>query len=117
MDIHGHIDHPSPPTHANKIQAETAPVNGESGQDPASPQDPLGIKPQPTLDEDPAECLPQENYKPVPGQYQENNRQQLADIPELEEEDWEEGQFANADLIDQHNTSHESNRLRQEYSS
>ena len=43
---------------------------------------------------------------------------QLEDIPELEdnEENWEEGQFADADLIDHHNTTEESDRIRREYS-
>ena len=38
--------------------------------------------------------------------YQNNHRPQLEDIPELEdeEENWEEGQFVDADLIDHHNT-------------
>ena len=37
-------------------------------------------------------------------------RPQLEDIPELEddEENWEEGQFADADFIDHHNTTEES---------
>ena len=43
---------------------------------------------------------------------------QLEDIPEQEtdEENWEEGQFAYADLIDHHNTTEESDRIRCEYS-
>ena len=43
---------------------------------------------------------------------------QLEDIPELEddEENWEEGQFADADLIDHHTTTEESDRIHHEYS-
>ena len=43
---------------------------------------------------------------------------QLEDIPELEtdKENWEEGQFDNADLINHHNTSEESDRIHCEYS-
>ena len=43
---------------------------------------------------------------------------QLEDIPELEtdKENWEEGQFAGADLIDHHNTTEESDRIHCEYS-
>ena len=39
------------------------------------------------------------------------------DIPQLEEEDWENGQFADADtnLINRHNTHSESKRIQQEY--
>ena len=43
---------------------------------------------------------------------------QLEDIPELEtdKENWEEGQFVDEDLIDHHNTTEESDRIRHEYS-
>ena len=43
---------------------------------------------------------------------------QLEDIPELEtdEENWEEGQFKDADLIACHNTTEESDRICPEYS-
>ena len=43
---------------------------------------------------------------------------QLEDIPELEteEENREEGQFADTDLIDHHNTTEESDRTHHEYS-
>ena len=42
----------------------------------------------------------------------------MEDIPELEdnEENWKEGQFADADLIDHHNTTEESDRIHHEYS-
>ena len=42
---------------------------------------------------------------------------QLEDIPEPEtdEENWEEGQFADTDLIDHHNTTEESNKIHHEY--
>ena len=43
---------------------------------------------------------------------------QLEDIPELEDEEekWEEAQFADADLIDHHNTTEESDRICHKYS-
>ena len=43
-------------------------------------------------------------------EYPNNYRPQLEDIPELEddEENWEEGQFADTDFIDHHNTTEES---------
>ena len=43
---------------------------------------------------------------------------QLEDIPELEtdKENWEVGQLADADLIDHHNTTEESDRICHEYS-
>ena len=42
----------------------------------------------------------------------------MEDIPELEDdkENWEEGQFTDADLIDHHNTTEESDRIHHEYS-
>ena len=42
----------------------------------------------------------------------------MEDIPELknDEENWEEGQFANADFIDHHNTTEESDRICRYYS-
>ena len=43
---------------------------------------------------------------------------QLEDIPELEtdEENWDKGQFDDAELIDHHNTTEESDRICHEYS-
>ena len=42
----------------------------------------------------------------------------MEDIPELEvnEENWEEGQFADADFIDHHNTTEKSDRIYHKYS-
>ena len=50
-------------------------------------------------------------------EYPNNYRPQLEDIPELEddEENWEEGQFADANFIDHHNTTEESDQIRNEY--
>ena len=47
-----------------------------------------------------------------------NNHPQPEDIPELEtdDENWEEGQFKDADLINCHNTTEESDRIHHEYS-
>ena len=90
------------------MQAEAAPINPEAGQESAPPQDPIWSTPELTLNEDPAEHLPPENNGPAPGQY---------NIPELEEEDWEEGQFTDANSIDHNNSTHKSSRLRREYSS
>ena len=41
----------------------------------------------------------------------------MEDIPKLEddEENWEEGQFTDADLIDHHNTTEESDRIHHKY--
>ena len=42
---------------------------------------------------------------------------QLEDIPELEteKENWEEGQFEDAELIDHHNTTEKSDRIHCDY--
>ena len=47
-----------------------------------------------------------------------NYHPRLEDIPELEtdEENWGEGQFDDADLINHHNTTEESKRIHHEYS-
>ena len=47
-----------------------------------------------------------------------NYRPQLEDIPELEtdEENWDEGQFDDAELLYNHNSTEESDRIRCEYS-
>ena len=70
LTLTGHIDQSPPSSHVDTTQAEAAPVNGKS-ENSATPQDPIGIKPQPTFDEDPAEHLPQQNTEPVLGHYQE----------------------------------------------
>ena len=51
-------------------------------------------------------------------EYPSDYHPQLEDIPELEtdKENWEEGQFVDADLIDHHNTTEESERIHHEYS-
>ena len=43
---------------------------------------------------------------------------QLEDIPELEidEENWDNGQFDDAELLYNHNSTEERNRIRREYS-
>ena len=51
-------------------------------------------------------------------EYPNYYRSELEDIPELEdeEENWEEGQFADADFIDHHNTTEESDQIHRKYS-
>ena len=59
----------------------------------------------------------QDNEHPR-AEYHSDYHPQFEDIPELEddEENWEEGQFVDADLIDHHNTTEESDRICCEYS-
>ena len=51
-------------------------------------------------------------------EYSTYYRPELEDILELEDdkENWEEGQFADADFIDHHNTTEESDRIHHKYS-
>ena len=54
----------------------------------------------------------QDNEQPR-AEHPSDYQPQLEDIPELEddEENMEEGQFADADLLDHHNTTEESDRI------
>ena len=51
-------------------------------------------------------------------EYPNNYRPQLEDIPKLEDdkENWEEGQFPDADFIDHHKTTEQIDRIHHEYS-
>ena len=86
-DIDGNIDKPSPLTYATTTQVKTTSTNSEPGQEPTLPQDPLWTTPEPTLNEDIAQHPISANNGPIPRQYQERERQQLENIPEIEEED------------------------------
>ena len=104
------------PPHADSTQIENIPVTGNSEANSQLPQDSYRIEPQSTVHESPAEYSPQHSTDPTQEQYYEGSKHELDDIPELEEEDWEEGQYADADTSDQFDTTHKSNRLRHEYS-
>ena len=95
-------------SHAKNTQEEPAPVTANSEEASALPQDSDSIEPQSKPDQSPAE---HQSTETISGQHKEGRRPHLEDILELEEEDWEDGQFANADLIDHHNTTQESDRI------
>ena len=106
------------PSNAKNIQEETVSVAANSEEHTASLQNSNRLEsqsPQVLDDTDHSAYLdteqPREEY---PNYY----RPELEDIPELEdnEENWEEGQFADADFIDHHNTTEESDRICCEYS-
>ena len=108
-DIDGQIDTlPDLQSHAENNQGEPTPTTGDS-EDPKLPQDTNRTDPQPESVQNPAEYLPHQDAEPFLKQHQYRQRSQLGDIPELEDEDWEEEQFADADLIDHHNAKKESN--------
>ena len=112
MDIDGQIDiQPQALSHVQNTQEESAPVTGNSEEDSILPQDSNRSEPQSKPDQSPAEYPSHQNAETILEQHQEDRRPQLEDIPELEEEDWEDGQFPGADLIDLHNTTQESDRI------
>ena len=110
-DIDGQIDTlPDLQSHAENNQEETTPTTGDS-EDPKFPQDTNRTDPQRKSVQNPTEYLPHQDAEPFLEQHQSRQRSQLEDIPELEDEDWEHGQFTDADLIDHHNTKKESNQI------
>ena len=66
---------------------------------------------EPESVQNPAEYSPHQDAGQFREQYQDRQRFQSEDIPELEDEDWEDRQFTDADLIDHHNTKTESNQI------
>ena len=97
-------------SHAEKIKEDTAPVTTNSEERPASLQDTDRLEPQsqPVLDN--TDHSAYQDTEQAREEYPNNYRPQLEDIPEFEddEENWEEGQFPDADFIDHHNTTEES---------
>ena len=104
--------------HAMNIEEDTAPVTDNSEEHPTSLQDSDRLEPQsqPVLDNT-DHSVYQDTEQPRK-EYPNNYRPQLEDIPELEddEENWEEGQFVDADFLDHHNTTEESDRICCKYS-
>ena len=108
-DIDDQIDTlPDLQSHAKNNQEEPTPATGDS-EDPELSQDANRIDPQPESVQNPAEYSPHQDGEFFLEQHQDRQRSQLEDIPELEDEDWEDRQFTYADLIDHHNTKKESN--------
>ena len=109
---------PQASSFAKNTEEDPAPVATNSEEYSTLPHDSdrLESQSQPVLDH-PEHSVHQETEQSRE-QYQSNHRSQLEDILELENEDknWEEGQFVEVDLIDHHNTTTESDRIRQEYS-
>ena len=109
---------PQAPSHAENTEEDPAPVTTNSEEYSMLPQDSdrLESQSQPVLNH--PEHSVHQDTEHSREDYQSNHRLQLEDILELEDEDknWEYGQFADADLIDHHNTTTESDQIRQEYS-
>ena len=97
-------------SHAENIKEDTAPVTANYEEHPALSQDSDRLEPQSQPALDSTDHSVYQDTKQPREEYPNNYRPQLEDIPELEDnkENWEEGQFADADFIDHHNTTEES---------
>ena len=110
-DINGRKDTlPDLQSHAKNNQEEPTPTTDDS-EDPELTQDTNRTKLEPESVQNPAEYLPHQYAESFWEQHQDRQRSQLEDIPELEDENWEDEQFADADMIDHHNTKTESNQI------
>ena len=108
---------PQAPSHAKNTEGDPAPITLNSEEYSMLPQDSDRLESQSQSVQDCAEHSLHQDAERSREQYKNNHRSQLEDIPELEDEDedWENGQFMDADLIDHHNTTTESDQY-QEYS-
>ena len=106
------------PLNAENIQEDTVSVTANSAEHTASLQnfDRLESQSPPVLD-DTDHSAYQDTEQPRE-EYPNYYKPELEDISELEDdkENWEEGQFADADFIDHHNTTEEIDRIHHEYS-
>ena len=96
--------------HAKNIQEDTAPVTANSQEHTVSSQASDRLEPQfPPVPNNTDHSVHQDT-EPPRAEHPNDYRLQLEDIPELEddEENWEEGQFADNDFIGHHNTTEES---------
>ena len=96
------------PSHAENTEEDSVPTTANSKEYPTLPQDSDRFESQSESVQNPAEYSLHQDAEQSREQYQNSQRSQLDDIPELEDEDWEDGQFTDADLIDHHNTMTES---------
>ena len=105
-------------SHAKNIKEDTAPVTANSEEHTASLQDLDRLEPQSQPFPDSTDHSVYQDTEQPREEYPNHYRPQLEDIPELEDdkENWEEGQFADVDFIDHHNTTEESDRIHHEYS-
>ena len=114
-DIDGQMDilldtQPQVSSHAKNTEEDPVPVTVNAKKYSAFPQDSDMLESQSqSVPNHPKHLLYQdtEQYRE---QYQNNHRSQLEDISELEDEDedWEDRQFTDTDLIDNHTTTTES---------
>ena len=109
-DINGQTDtlpdiQPQVPSHAENTEEDSAPVTANSEEYSALPQDSDRFEFQSKSVQNLAEYSLHQDAEQFRKQHKNSRRSQLEDIPELEDR-----QFADADLIDHHNTKTESNQ-------
>ena len=108
-DINSQIDTlPDLQSHVEKNQEEPTPTTDDP-EDIELSQNTNSTDFESKSVQNPAEYSPHQDAEQFREQHKVRQRSQLEDIPELEDEDWEDGQFTDADLIDHHNTKTESN--------
>ena len=109
-------DLPSP--NAESVKEDTTPDTSNPEQHAALSTDTNRPQPQTSSGLDDIEHPGYQDDTPSRSGHPSDYCPQLEDIPELEtdKENWEEGQFVDADLIDHHNTTEESDRKHREYS-
>ena len=110
------IDLQSPNT--KSFKEDTMPNTSNPEQHPALSTDTNRPQPQPSSALDDLEHPGYQDNTHSRSKHPSDYCPQLEDIPELEtdEENWEEGQFNDADLINCHNTTEESDRICHKYS-
>ena len=111
-----HTDQAS--SHAKNIKENTVQVTANSGEHPTFLQDSDRLESQSQPVPDSTEHSVHQDTEQPREEYPNNYRPQLEDIPELEDnkDNWEEGQFVDADFIDHHNTTEESDQIHHKYS-
>ena len=103
---------------AKNIKEDTAPDTANSEQHTASSPDTNRPESQPPPVLDDTDYPGYQDTEQPRAEHPSDYRPQLEDFPELEddEENWEVGQFADADFINHHNTTEESDSICHEYS-
>ena len=93
-------------SHVENTEEDSASTTANSKKYPVLAQDSDRFESQSEPVQNPAQYSLYQDAEQSREQYQNSQRSQLDDIPELEDEDWEDGKFADADLIE-HNTTTE----------
>ena len=103
---------------AKNLKEDTMPNTTNSEQNTALSPNTNRSESQPSPVLDDTDHPGYQDAKQPRAEHPSDYRPQLEEIPELEdnEENWEEGQFVDADLIDHHNTTEESDRICHGYS-